>query len=303
MDHVQLRLSRDVGHVTEILKQYLALTKPGIVLGNAVTTFAGLALASRGRIHIPLFVATLIGLCLVMASACVCNNYIDRDVDAKMHRTKNRALASGAVGVSRALSFAILLGLSGVLLLALYTNLLTVSVALTGFFLYVVVYSIWKRWTVYGTLVGSLAGATPPVVGYCAVSNRFDMGALILFLMLFLWQMPHFFSIAMYRLEDYARASLPVLPVKRGAHVTKTHMLRYIVAFTAAALLLTLYGYMGYTHLVFATLLGSGWFILCLQGFRAPNDARWARQMFLFSLVVILTISLLISGESLAGEA
>ena len=116
------------------------------------------------------------------------------------------------------------LGLLGNFILFLYTNLLTVVVADIGFFVYVVLYSFWKCHTIYGTAIGSIAGAIPPVVGYCAVSNHFDIGALILFIMLVLWQMPHFFSIAMYHFNDYKAAEIPVLPVKKGALRTKIHM-------------------------------------------------------------------------------
>lgn len=175
-----------------MIKTYYELTKPGIIFGNAVTTTAGFLLASKGDIDWWLFFATLIGLSLIIASACVFNNYIDREIDQKMTRTKNRALAKGLIPVQRAITFAICLGLIGVAFLDLYTNPLTLLVALTGFFVYVVVYGICKRRSVYGTLVGSIAGGVPPVVGYCAVSNQFDTGALLLFTTVALWQMPHF---------------------------------------------------------------------------------------------------------------
>ena len=139
-----------------------------------------------------------------MASACVFNNYIDRQVDKKMERTKNRALVTGLISGRNAILFATLLGLIGNLILFLYTNLLTVFVAGLGFFVYVVLYSLWKCRTIYGTAIGSIAGAVPPVVGYCAVSNHFDAGALILFAMMVLWQMPHFFAIALLHFDDYA---------------------------------------------------------------------------------------------------
>jgi len=256
-------------------------------MGNLITTVSGFALASKGHIDGWLLLATLIGLSGVIASACVFNNYIDRHTDQKMARTKHRALVKGLISGRSALFFATLLGLLGTLILVLSTNWLAVSVAAIGFFIYVVLYSFWKCRTSYATAVGSIAGAIPPVVGYCAVSCRFDMGAALLFIILVLWQMPHFFSIAMYRLSDYSAASIPVLPVKKGTSVTKIHMLLYIIAFMIATWMLIAFGYTGYAYLVTAIVLGVAWLFLCIQGFKTSDDRLWARKMFRLSLLII----------------
>ncbi len=273
---------------------YYLLTKPGIVVGNLVTVAAGFLLASGGNLHFSLFCATLIGLALVMASACVFNNYIDRPIDQKMKRTQNRALVQELISGRSALLFATLLGLLGLTTLLYYTNVLTVAIATVGFFVYVILYSMWKCRTIYGTAIGSIAGAIPPVVGYCAVSNRFDMGAAILFAIMVLWQMPHFFSIAMYHFEDYKAAAIPVLPIKKGSYKTKKHMVVYIIAFTFATLLLTLFHYTGYIYLTVAALLGCAWLVFCLKGFKSTNEQIWARDMFRLSLVIITVLSFLI---------
>lgn len=274
------------------MKAHIVLTKPGIILGNIVTTVGGFALASRGYLDYGLFLFTLIGLSFVIASSCVFNNYIDRHVDAKMARTKNRALAQGAISSKNALIFGTLLGLIGAGVLFFYTNILTLSIALAGFFIYVVPYSFGKYRTSQGTLIGSIAGAAPPLVGYCAVTNSFDLGAFLLFLIVVLWQMPHFYAIAIYRFNDYNRAGVPVLPVTKGMHVTKVHMVFYTVAFIVAALLLTVFNYTGYVYFTVAALLGLAWLWLCMKGFKATSDARWARQVFLFSLIVITGLCL-----------
>lgn len=280
-----------------MMKTYYMLTKPGIILGNAVTTAAGFVLASKGHIDYWLFLATLIGLSFIIASAGVFNNYIDRENDAKMSRTKNRPLVKGLVSGENALIFATILGLIGAEILASYTNILTVGVAFVGFFVYLVLYAFFKYRSFYGTIVGSIAGAVPPVVGYCAVSNRLDVGAFLLFMILVLWQMPHFFAIAIYRFDDYQAASIPVLPVKKGMYITKIHMFFYIIAFTLTALLLTVTGYTGKIYFVVAMLLGIIWLVLCIKGFKIENDARWARKMFGFSLVVIMLLCLTISVD------
>ncbi len=239
------------------------------------------------------------GLFCVIASACVFNNYIDRIADAKMARTKHRALVTGRISPQHALLFAVSLGIVGLVILGLYTNLLATFVAFVGFFIYVALYSIWKYRTSYATLVGSISGATPPVIGYCAASGTFDLGALLLFMILVLWQMPHFFSIAVYRLDDYTAASIPVLPTVKGMVTTKIHMLLYIIGFTASTILLSFFGYTGTAYLVVALLVSLAWLLLCIKGFQSTNERLWARQMFAVSLVVIMALSIAISVNTL----
>lgn len=270
-----------------MMKTYYMLTKPGIIMGNIVTTAAGFILASKGHFDILLFLITLAGLGFIIASAGVFNNYIDRHMDAKMERTKNRAIPSGLISSQNALIFGGVLCAIGIAILSL-SNLLTVAVALAGFFVYLVLYAFMKYRSFYGTLVGSIAGAVPPVVGYCAVSDQLDVAALVLFAIVVLWQMPHFFAIAIYRMDDYAAASIPVLPIEKGIYITKIHMLMYIIVFMMTALLLTALGYTGNFYAFTVLGLSVGWLGLCLNGFAVKNDKRWARGMFVFSLVVIM---------------
>lgn len=281
-----------------MIKTYYMLTKPGIIFGNLITTVGGFALGSIGRMNYGLFLATLIGLGCVIASSCVFNNYIDRNTDKKMARTENRALVKGHISIRSAIIFAILLGLAGVAVLVVYTNVLTVVGALIGFFFYVIMYSFLKYFSSHATLIGSISGAMPPVIGYCAASNRFDVGAIILFAILVLWQMPHFFSIAVYRFDDYAAAAIPVLPVKKGMQNTKIQMVIYIVAFIISALMLTAFGYMGYVYAIVAGVLGVFWLLLGIKGFKSSNDKVWARKMFAVSLGVIMALCIVMSLES-----
>lgn len=269
---------------------YYLLTKPGIILGNLFTVATGFLLASKGKFDLWLFLATLLGLSFIMASACVFNNYIDKKVDKKMERTKNRALVTGLISARNAIAFAMCLAIIGNVILFLYTNLLTVLVANIGFFVYVVLYSLWKCRTIYGTAIGSIAGAVPPIVGYCAVSNHLDLGALILFMILILWQMPHFFAIAIHHFEDYSAAGIPALPIKKGMLRTKIHMAVYIIALIGVASMLTLFNYAGYTYLAVVTIMGLMWLGLCMKGFKSLNDRLWGQQMFRLSLVVIIAI-------------
>ncbi len=279
------------------LKDYYYLTKPGIIRGNALSAVAGFLLAARGHVDVGLLVATIGGLSLVIASACVFNNYIDRGIDSKMARTKQRALARGLISGRSAIIYAALLGTAGGVVLVTYTNGLTALLALFGFVMYVVVYGFWKRRSALGTLVGSVSGAVPPVVGYCAVTNQLDGAALLLFLILVFWQMPHFFAIAMYRVKDYTSAGLPVLPVAKGARATKLQIVAYTIGFAVVSALLSVFGYTGRVYLAVALLLGLAWTGLSLRGFFAVDDSRWARQMFGFSLLVMTVLCLTISVD------
>ena len=281
-----------------MIKQYLQVTKPGIIFGNLISVVGGFLLASKGVIDYPLFLATLIGVSLVVASGCVFNNYIDRDIDRIMERTKNRVLVKGLIDPKVSLIYASILGIAGMLLLYVGANPLAMWLAVIGFVIYVGVYSLYmKRKSVYGTLIGSLSGAAPPVIGYCAVTGQFDMGALILLLIFSLWQMPHSYAIAIFRFKDYQAANIPVLPVIKGISVTKNHITLYILAFMVATLMLTLSGYAGYKYLVVAAAVSVWWLGMALRGYKATNDSVWARKLFVFSIIAITSLSVMMSVD------
>jgi protoheme IX farnesyltransferase len=279
----------------QTIKTYYRLTKPGIIYGNLMFAAAGFLLAADGHIDFGLLAAALGGQAFVIAAACVFNNVIDRGIDSRMARTKKRALVKKTVSVPSALIYGTVLGVIGFSLLILFTNWLTVGIILAAFIIYVGVYAVAKRRSVQGTVVGSLAGSAPPVAGYCAVTDHFDGGALLLFLILTFWQMPHFYAIATYRLKDYRSAGLPVLTVKKGIKAAKRQIVAYIIAFIAAAVLLNVYGYTGYTYLIVMLALGLAWLRLGFMGFRTDNDAKWGKQVFLFSLLITVTFSILLS--------
>jgi heme o synthase len=283
------------------VRTYYYLTKPGIIYGNVLNATSGFLLAAILLKSLPLglYLATIAGTSLVIAAGCVCNNYIDRGIDKHMARTKRRALVTGKVSARGAMLYAALLGAAGFALLAAYTNWLVVVIGVVGLVDYVALYGYFKRRSVHGTLVGSVSGATPPLAGYVALTGRLDAAAVILFVMLVLWQMPHFYAIAMYRLKDYAAAGIPVLPVKKGMRHTKIQILCYVAAFTIAALALTAWGYTGYIYAVVMAVVCIGWLRLAMQGFGAVNDAKWARKMFFFSLVVTLATTAMIPAGAL----
>lgn len=292
------------------VRLYYGLTKPGIIRGNIITAIAGFLLASDNDVDFSLFAGMIIGLALIIASACVFNNYLDQGIDAKMERTQRRALVNGTISNQAALWYAGLLGVTGSLVLAVFTNYLALISALVGLVAYVVLYGYAKRKTVYGTLVGSISGSTPPVIGYVAVSGQYDIATAVLFVTVAIWQMPHFYAIAMYRAKDYARAGLPVLPVVGGRRQAIRHIMGYILLFCLSAPLLTVFGYTGPAYAIAALLLGLGWLISSLPGaiklYRdqsqpKPSDGfdvgtdKWAKQVFLVSLIVISAWCVLVS--------
>ncbi|NBA94680.1 heme o synthase [Pseudomonas sp. R5(2019)] len=281
------------------LKHFIQITKPGIIFGNVLSVAGGFFLASQGHVDFALFLAAVIGTSLVVASGCVFNNCIDRDIDLKMERTKNRVMVQGAMSLKVALAYATLLGVAGLGLLYQQANPLAALFGLIGFVIYVGFYSLYlKRKSVHGTLVGSLSGAMPPVIGYCAVSNSFDLAALTLLVMFSLWQMPHSYAIAIFRFNDYLAASIPVLPVKRGIVVAKKHILFYILAFLLATLMLTIGGYAGMSYLAVAAAMGMYWLYMAWTGYKAVDDRVWARKLFVFSIFTITALSVMMSLDT-----
>ena len=290
-----------------MFKQYLQVTKPGIIFGNLISVIGGFLLASKGSIDYPLFIYTLVGVSLVVASGCVFNNYIDRDIDRKMERTKNRVLVKGLISPAVSLVYATLLGIAGFMLLWFGANPLACWLGVMGFVVYVGVYSLYmKRHSVYGTLIGSLSGAAPPVIGYCAVTGEFDSGAAILLAIFSLWQMPHSYAIAIFRFKDYQAANIPVLPVVKGISVAKNHITLYIIAFAVATLMLSLGGYAGYKYLVVAAAVSVWWLGMALRGYKVADDRIWARKLSIRELIrasLRMRPDRVIVGEVRGGEA
>ncbi|MDB5164484.1 MAG: Protoheme farnesyltransferase, partial [Candidatus Saccharibacteria bacterium] len=212
-----------------------------------------------------------------------------------MARTRKRALVSGAVSGRNALSYAGILGILGFVILVGFTNFLVFIIGLVAFVMYVAVYGYYKRRSSYGTLVGSIPGALPPVAGYVAVTDRFDVGTLLLFLVLVYWQMAHFYAIALYRLKDYQSAEIPVMPAVSGSKSTKQQILLYIVAFMLINVAFTILGYTGATFATIMTIVGLIWLWVGAGRLKGLSDIVWGRSMFLFSLIVILTLSVMLA--------
>ncbi|MFF2911090.1 heme o synthase [Paenibacillus sp. NPDC057934] len=275
-------------------RDFITVTKPGIIRSNLIAAFAGFWLASGWHVQYGSLILTLLGTMLVMASACVFNNYFDRDLDMKMERTRDRGLPTGRLKPRTVLVYGIVLGIAGLAVLFAFCGMLAGLFGILGVFVYVVVYTLWlKRTSTWSTSVGAISGATPPVIGYVAVTGQVDLAAVLLFAMLFLWQPPHFWALGIRRKEEYRAAGFPLLPVVKGVRRTKFQMIPYVALLLPIPVLMYVYGYAGIFYLIISSLLSLMWLYLTLKGFKAKDDEVWAKQNFLFS-INYLTVSLIV---------
>jgi heme o synthase len=201
---------RIFSRMKSFIKSYYRLTKPGIIYGNLLVASAGFIFASAGNVDWTLFFTTLAGLACIIASGCVFNNIYDRNIDARMERTRNRALVVGHISPRSAFLFGSVLGILGVVILYIYSSPLALFMSLIGLVVYVGWYTPLKHKNPAALFVGAVAGAVPPVVGYVAVTNAFDLSAVLLFLALYIWQIGHFLAISVYRYDEYAAAGVPL---------------------------------------------------------------------------------------------
>ncbi|AXF55508.1 heme o synthase [Salicibibacter kimchii] len=274
-------------------KAYIELSKPGIVMSNMLTAFAGFFVAAQytagfslgANIHILLL--TMFGIALVLAGGTTLNNYIDTDIDPLMESKKERPTVTGAIALRKVLYIGLSLSAVGIATL-LAIEPVAAIIAAIGLFVYVVVYSLWlKRVHSLNTIVGSISGATPPLIGWAAVDPGLHVYAWVMFAVMFIWQPPHFLALAMMRVEEYRKANVPMLPVVAGFAITKRQILVYIIALLPISLLLYPFG-MIYT--IVAAALGIGWLVLSLKGIRSKDDTEWARSMFMYSLIYLTVI-------------
>lgn len=266
-----------------VVRDYIALTKPGIMALLLVTTLGAMLIAASGIPPFWLVVVTMAGGWLSAAGANVLNCYIDRDIDAKMPRTKRRGTANGHIPAVNALIFGIALTLGGFLLLGLLVNWLAACLSLAGNLYYVLVYTLWlKRRTPQNIVIGGAAGAVPPLVGWAAVTGTLSAPAFILFAIIFYWTPPHFWALALLKQGEYGRVFVPMLPVVAGEEYTRKQVFFYTIMLAAVSLMLIPFG-MSWIYMLGAVLL-SGWFLkLAIQLLMHPSKAV-ARRTFFFSI-------------------
>lgn len=283
---------------TTVYQDFMALIKIGIVNSNMITVFTGFFFAMqlssmKFLANLDLLILVLLGSGLIVAGAAALNNLIDRDIDPVMSRTKSRPTVTGRFNASAVLALALAFIIIGEVLL-FSTSTAAGLWGLAGVFSYVVLYSMWsKRKHVSNTVVGSISGAIPPLIGWAAVEPSLGAGAWALFLIMFIWQPPHFYALAMRRTEEYRAANIPMLPVVKGFQRTKKSMLGWVLLLFPLPLLLT---ELGIGFIILATVLNIGWLYFAIRGFKAKDDIKWATGMFVYSLnyMTILFVSIII---------
>jgi protoheme IX farnesyltransferase len=273
-------------------RDYLELTKPRVVALIMLTAIIGTLLATPGLPPLDALIFGNVGIALAAASAAAVNHLLDRRIDARMARTRRRPLPTGHVTPARALSFALILGVSSMLILVAFVNLLTAVLTFCSLIVYAVIYTVWlKRATPQNIVIGGAAGAAPPVLGWIAVTNHIDYQPLLLFLIIFAWTPPHFWALAIARRNDYAKADIPMLPVTHGVEFTRLHVLLYTVILCLVTLLPYLTGMSGLLYLGIAVVLNARflWQAIALKLYRRDELPM---RMFRFSITYLMWLFL-----------
>jgi protoheme IX farnesyltransferase len=266
-------------------RAYVELTKPRVVALMVFTVVVGMLLATTGAVPWHVWLAAPAGVALVAGSAAALNHLVDRRIDALMARTRRRPLPRGTLDAAQVLAFAGAIGGAGMALLVTFTNLLCAVLTFASLVGYAGVYSLLlKHSTPHNIVIGGAAGAAPPLLGWVAVTGHVDPGALILFLIIFVWTPPHFWALAIHRRDDYARADVPMLPVTHGVPFTAGRILGYTLGLVAITLVPAAIGMSGWLYLAAAVPLGARFVVLA---WRLRADTRLAMPTFRFSIVYL----------------
>lgn len=273
-------------------RAYLELCKPRVVALIMLTAVVGMLLAAPGAVPAQQFVFATVGIALAAACAAVINHVADHRIDALMDRTSHRPLPQGQLGQTRALIFAAILGSVSMAVLGIYVNALTAVLSLGSLIGYALVYTLFlKRATPQNIVIGGAAGAAPPVLGWTAMTGALDPHALLLFLIIFAWTPPHFWSLAIDRRSDYARVGVPMLPVTHGLEFTRLHILLYTLMLCTVSLLPFATYMSGVLYLVTALVLDGVFLYHAVRLYRDRDD-RWARRTFRYSIVYLALLFL-----------
>lgn len=266
-------------------REYLELCKPRVVMLLVFTAIVGMFLATPGMVPLDTLVFGTVGIALMASSAAAINHVLDRRIDAVMVRTQQRPLPTGQITGMHALSFALVIGVAGMLTLVLYVNMLTALLTLFSLVGYAVIYTVFlKRATPQNIVIGGAAGAAPPVLGWTAVTGSLDPHALLLFLIIFAWTPPHFWALAVHRREEYARVGIPMLPVTHGVEFTRLQILLYTLLLVAVSVLPFATHMSGLLYLIGALLLGAGFLYYACALYVSKEGGRLAIKTFVYSI-------------------
>jgi len=286
---------------------YLELTKPRITLLVGITGVPALLLAAQGMPPLRVFWGALMGTLMASGSAACFNMYFDRDIDARMERTRRRPLPAGTLAPASALALGFALAALSWVTLVAFTNLLAAAIGAASIFYYAVIYTVWlKRRTPQNIVIGGAAGASAPLIAWAAATGHVSVAAVLLAGIVFLWTPPHFWALALERREDYARAGIPMLPVTHGEAETRRQILLYTLVLVAVTLTLVPLGVAGWIYGIPALVLGAGFVAGAWRLMRAPAPGRAMRLfgfsiLYLFALYVALTADAVVRYVSGAG--
>lgn len=277
-------------------RSYWCLCKPNVVALIVFTAIVGIFLATPGLPPLDIFVFATLGIALAAASAAAINHVVDQKIDAQMGRTDQRPLPQGKVNTQKAMRFALILGITAMLILSIGVNGLTALLTFVSLIGYAVVYTLYlKRATPQNIVIGGAAGAAPPLLGWVAVTGQIDPEALLLFLIIFTWTPPHFWALAIHRMEEYRKVDVPMLPVTHGLSYTRLQILLYTILLFVVTLLPYGYGMSGILYLIGTVLLNIGFLVYAIQLYRNTHDSLPMRTfgysitylMGLFALLLV----------------
>ena len=266
------------------LASYINLCKPKIVLLLTVTALVGMLLSINFYSNILDGLASLLGFALLAGASAALNQIFDRETDKNMNRTKKRPLASGEISLFSALTFTVILLFVGSSLLLYFSNLMTLLITTFGFIFYSLIYTIYLKWaTPQNIVIGGLSGALPPLIGWTAVNNDISLLPLTLVLVIFLWTPPHFWPLAIDRLEEYKKEGVPMMPIAKGVSRTKKEMVVYAILLLAASLAPFFYGLTGYFYVISTTALNLYFIYLCIA-YLNDRENELSMKIFNFSV-------------------
>lgn len=273
-----------------VFRDYLTLCKPRVVLLMILTSMVGMCLARPAHFSWLIFLLGNIGIALVAGAAAAVNHLVDQHIDRLMHRTKNRPIVTGNITTKNAIIFASLLCITGMVILIEYVNTLTAILTFAALVGYAGIYTGYlKHATPQNIVIGGLAGAAPPLLGWVAMTGHVGLGAIVLLLIIFVWTPPHFWALAIHRVDEYAKADVPMLPVTHGISHTKINILVYTIVLFAVTLLPFLIGMSGWIYLTAAILLGARFIYWAIRLMRT-DDARIALLTFRFSITYLMLL-------------
>lgn len=266
-------------------RSYYNLCKPKVVYLIVFTAIVGMLLSTHGALPLDTFIAASSGIGLAAASGAALNHWVDQRIDVLMERTSQRPLPQGDLSSRQALIFALSLAVISMVILLIWTNVLTTLLTLTSLIGYAVIYTMFlKRSTPQNIVLGGAAGAAPPILGWSAMTGEVNTEALLLFLIIFVWTPPHFWALAIKRKDEYARAGLPMLPVTHGVVFTKLHILLYTLMLFSVTLMPFVIHMTGVVYLTGAIVLGLGFIYHAIKLFNTGNSDKHAMKTFGYSI-------------------